>query len=88
MLLKRIFYKLTSNVVFIIEVKNSRVKNVSGIEHIRFMEDCADVVKETDLKRGLIYAVKASDGRILIKTSGEVSPQAAQRLRNLWSFYS
>jgi hypothetical protein len=52
------------------------------------MNECEDIVRENGLTKGFIYAVKNGDGKSRIKTSSEIPNAAAQRFRNLWSFYS
>lgn len=86
--IKLFLCKISSNPVFIIEVKNSKVRHVKGDKNIKFINDCVDIVRENNISNGLIYAVKNSDGKTIIRTSSEISSESAQRLRNLWSFYS
>ena len=86
--LKLLFCKIGSKKTFIIEIKNSKVRHASGIEYKKFMQDCEDIVIENNLKNGLIYVVHNSSGASQLKTSSEIPPASAQRLRNLWSFYS
>jgi hypothetical protein len=86
--LKLLFCKIGSKKTFIIEIKNSKVRHASGIEYKKFIHDCEDIVKENNLKNGLIYVVHSSAGTGQLKTSSEIPRGAAQRLRNAWSFYS
>ena len=79
---------LGSNPVFIIEVKNSLVRYVKGDKNFKFLKDCEDIVCENKISNGLIYATKNSDGKTRIRTTSEISVDAAQRFRNVWSFYS
>ncbi len=82
------FYRMFKNTEFIIEVKNSQIKYVSGMRDKRFINDCKDIVKANGLINGIIYGLKDVDGNVQLKTSSGVPAGVAQRLRNIWSFYS
>ena len=86
--LKTFFIKTTKNPLFIIRVKNSTAEHIHGDKHVKFLNDCKDIARDNQLTKGLIYAVKDSSGKKRIKTSGEIPQGAAQRLRNVWGFYS
>ena len=86
--IKLILCKISSNSLFILEIRNSQIRHVSGVKNTKFLNDCEDIVKENNLTFGLIYAVKDTNGKTRIKTSSEISKASAQRIRNLWSFYS
>jgi hypothetical protein len=86
--IKLFLCKISANPVFIIEVKNSQIRLVKGDVSITFLSDCEDIVRENKITFGLIYGVRNSDGKTMIRTSSEIASGSAQRIRNLWSFYS
>lgn len=73
---------------FIIQIKKGKVTQVKGPKVLKFVHECEDIAKENNLSSGLIYAVKNAHGKATIKTSSEIPSGAAQRLRNVWSFYA
>lgn len=86
--LKLFYYKTFVKTVFVIVVKKSKIEYVNGIKHKRFIHDCEDVIRENGVFNGIIYGVKNIDGITQLKTTDEISISVAQRLRNVWSFYS
>ena len=85
--IKVLIRKIKTNTVFIFEIRQGRLKQVKGAKHLKFLNDCEDIVKENKLTNGIIYGER-NNGKIQIKTSSEIPKNASQRIRNLWSFYS
>lgn len=86
--IKILLCKIREKPVFLLSVENGSVRQVNGESQFRFLKDCEDVVRENKVKKGLIYGVKNAEGKVSVKTSGEIPAAVAQRLRNVWSFYS
>lgn len=86
--IKLFFYKNIRSTTFIIEVRNSEIGHVHGINDKRFINDCKDIITKSSLLNGIIYGTRNDDGHIHLKTSSDVSKEVSQRLRNIWSFYS
>ncbi|MCH2224596.1 MAG: DUF3634 family protein [Crocinitomicaceae bacterium] len=86
--IKLLLLKLSKSPTFIIEVRKAQVNHVSGAKQPQFINDCKDIIRDNQLRKGLIYGTKNENGKIVIKTSKEISAPIAQRLRNVWSFYS
>ena len=85
---KIIFYRIFANPTFIIKIENGIVTKAAGIVRTGYLKDCADIVKESGLKEGLIYAAKGQYGVLVIKGSGKISQETLQKFRNAWSFAS
>lgn len=85
---KILLCKLISTPITIIEIRDSKVKLIYGQKNNSFIKDCEDVARENNLNYGLIYITKNSNGKLIIKTSSDITKDSAQRLRNIWSFYS
>lgn len=86
--MKLFLCKVVSKPVFIIEIKNSKVKHIKGVKHVNYINDCEEIARENGLTRGLIYAIKNTNGRTSVRTSSEIPAGSAQRFRNVWSFYA
>ena len=80
--------KLSPRTVFMFSIRSAKVHCVKGSPSLNFQRDCEDVVKEMCLTKGTISGVKNKDGKIQIKCSGSIPKAAAQRLRNIWGFYT
>ncbi|MGY6647575.1 DUF3634 family protein [Wenyingzhuangia sp. IMCC45574] len=86
--IKAKLYSIMYSPIFIIGIYNSETMHLSGSKNNKFLSDCSDIAKDNNINNALIYVVKHSDGRKVIKTSGNISKGAGQRLRNVWSFYA
>ncbi|MDX2360141.1 MAG: DUF3634 family protein [Crocinitomicaceae bacterium] len=86
--LKIALLKLNPKTDFIFQVKDEEVVRVKGEQHSKFLNDCKDVAKENGLKKGLIYGLKGANGKIKVQTSSGIPSSVAQRIRNVWSFYT
>lgn len=80
--------KISNRPTFIIEIKYSAIEHIYGDKNLKFIDDCRDIIRKNAVESGLIFAVKNSSGKTVIKTSSDVSSTVAQKLRNVWSFYS
>lgn len=80
--------KLNSKAVFILVIRNGEIRPEKGSPHLKFKRECEDVVKELGLTKGHIIGIQLEDGKIKIDCSKSIPATAAQRFRNVWSFYS
>lgn len=80
--------RLSSRTVFMLSIQNATVQSVKGSPPLNFQRDCEDVVKDMHLTKGTISGVKNNEGKIRIECSKSIPLAAAQRLRNIWGFYT
>lgn len=80
--------KLNSQHIFVLAIQNGEMRCVKGNVNLKFQNDCKDVIQEMRLTSGHISGTKQADGKIKLQCSKSIPAIAAQRFRNIWSFYN
>lgn len=84
--IKIFFLRISSNPLFILEIKKGRVRKNHGNVKRQFLQDCNDIVRKAKISSGYIYGEKGKFETTTIKGSNNIPPNILQRFRNVYRF--
>jgi hypothetical protein len=81
-----LFMLFRPKAVFVLKIRNGKVRVIKGRVPRGFIEDCQQLVSENNLRRGTIRAVKMS-GRVSLRFSYSIPKRNHQQFRNAYRFH-
>ncbi len=80
------FYKFVRNAKAAIRIHNGKASIIIGTFNPTFYKECAEIIKNQNIRKGVIYTFEA-EGNYILKFSKAISQNHQQRIRNLFYFY-